>query len=268
MVMFEDLFSKIFAFHTPKDIIIWDDAPEEFRLGLYQLIKKCGIKPEAIQEIMSGVFLRRTNSFPDHFKVWEEFETLILECEWFKVYDVCEAAYKNIYTDIRRDYSNRINNLFREFGIGWKFETGKVVVRAKDEMEAYFKKAASTLNISNPALIELQEARRCLGKRPIPDLEAAGCHCKTALESVARQITGNNNNDDLRALMKNHAGELGIPKPLDMALENMWEFLLEDAEQLTKRRKITRQEVELFLGIASVVITYLFEREKMRKIDK
>jgi hypothetical protein len=267
--MFENLFSKIFGFHTKRDITIWDDAPEEFRMGLLSLIRKCGIKRLKIKEMINEIFRKRIDphDLSDDTKLWERFETLIFQCDWYKVYDVCEVAYKNIYFDIRSNYSVELNNLFEEYGIGWKFEAGKVVARIQHEMEAHFMKTTTTLNLSNLSMIELQEAKRNLSKRPIPDLEAASYHCKRALEAISRSITGNDS-DDLATLMKNHAGELGIPKPLDMALENMWEFLLEDADQLTKRRKITRQEVELFLGIASVVITYLFEREKMKKIDK
>ncbi len=267
--MFEELFSKIFSFNVKRDVTIWDEAPEEFRMGFFRLVRKCGIKPQKLQEMINEVFRKRTDpqDLPDDIKLWERFETLIFQCDWYKVYDACEVAYRNIYFDIRRDYLAELNNLFVEFGIGWKFEGGKVVARVQHEMEAHFMKATATLNLSNHSMIELQEAKRNLSRRPIPDLEAASYHCKRALEAISREITGNNK-DDLATLIKNHAEELVIPKPLDIALENMWQFLLEDAEQLAKRRKITRQEVELFLGIASVVITYLFEREKMKKIGK
>ena len=263
--MFEDLFSKIFGFNTKRDITIWEDAPEEFRMGLFQLIRKCGIKLQKLQEMINEIFRKRTDPLDssDDAKLWEMFEILVFQCDWYKVYDVCEVAYKNIYFDIRREYSAELNNLFEEYGIGWKFEAGKVVARVQHEMEAHFMRTTSTLNLSNLSMIELDEAKRNLSKRPIPDLEGASYHCKRALEAVSRNITGNNK-DDLATLIKKHAEELGIPKPLDIALENMWEFLLEEADQLKKRRKITRQEVELFLGIASVVITYLFEREKMK----
>ena len=259
------LFSKKGLFQTKKDIVIYDDAPEEFRMGLFLLIKKCGIKPKNIRELMRGIFLRRLDAFSVNYSnIWEELEAIIFECEWYSVYDMCEESYKYIYSDIRAEFSNEVNNLFRRYGIGWKFQGGKIVSRECDEIEAHIEKTASSLNISNPALQALNNAKRDLNRRPVADLHGACEHAIAALECMARQITGKEKNN-LKTLIKTHAQELDIPKHLDTALEKLWEYALENAKRLKKSRKKTRNEVDLFLGITSTMLTYLYVQEKTRK---
>jgi hypothetical protein len=264
--MFKELFSKIYGFHLKKEISIREDAPEELRMGLFRLMKQCGIEPRKVQEIMSEVFLKRPDSsnFLNYDKTWAKLEALIFECEWFYIYDLCEESYKHIYSDLRRDFSSQINDLFQQLKIGWKFEGGKVVARESDEIETFIQRATTNLSLSNPALKELQEARRALNRRPVADLDAASQHCITAFEYVTRQIT-QNDEDDLGTLIKEHAWKFDIPAPLVIALEKMWEYTTEHAKQLKKQHKLTRNEVELLLGISSLMITYLYEIVRKKK---
>jgi hypothetical protein len=264
--MIDELLSRRYGLHLKKEISIREDAPEEFRWGLYRLIKKCGIGPQKIQEIISEVFLKRPDpsDLQEPDKIWAKLELLIFKCEWFEVLDLCEESFKYIYSDLRRDFSSRVNDLFKQLRMGWKLEGGKVVARESGEIEIFLQKATANLSLSNPALRELQEARRSLDRRPVADLDSASHYCIAAFEHVMQQIT-QNNKDDLGTLIKKHARQFDIPEPLIIALEKMWEYATKHAKQLKKRHKLTRNEVELLLGISSLMITYLNEVVKMKK---
>jgi len=260
--MIDELFSRKYGLHLKKELSIREDAPEEFRWGLYRLIKKCGIGPQKIQEIISEVFLKRPDpsDLQEPDKIWAKLEILIFKCEWFEVLDLCEESFKYIYSDLRRDFSSQVNDLFKQLRMGWKLEGGKIVARESGEIEIFIQKATANLSLSNPALRELQEARRSLDRRPFADLDGASRYCIAAFEHVMQQIT-QNDKEDFGSLIK----KFDIPEPLIIALEKMWEYATKNAKQLKKRHKLTRNEVELLLGISSLMITYLYEVVRMKK---
>lgn len=55
-------------------------------------------------------------------------------CEWYGVYDFAEgiyAALDHAQTRRRPDlYEERLNKLFRERGVGWQMQNGKIMFRA------------------------------------------------------------------------------------------------------------------------------------------
>ncbi len=64
---------------------------------------------------------------------------------------------------------------------------------------------------------ELREARSDLSRRPEPDITGAVQHCMAALECTARELS-NEPRLTLGQIINRHAGDLGIPRPLDGAL--------------------------------------------------
>jgi len=80
-----------------------------------------------------------------------------------------------------------------------------------------------------------------------------------ALECAIRQITGSK--DTLGKLLRNYCQELNIPRPLDVALAQMWGYASNTARHLIEGNDLTRNEAELLLDVVSVMITYLFGKK-------
>ncbi len=90
----------------------------------------------------------------------------------------------------------------------------------------------------------------------MPDLRGTIHHSIGAIESVAREITGDRKKT-LGEILKFHPDI--VPKPLDEALSKMWGYASEFARHVREDRDIDRKEVQLILGISSTIITYLIE---------
>ena len=63
-----------------------------------------------------------------------EVHQLIDGAPWWKIYDIAERLYvevgKGDFTGTQQnDYERRLNQLFREQGVGWQMENGGIVVR-------------------------------------------------------------------------------------------------------------------------------------------
>ncbi|MGA7860651.1 MAG: hypothetical protein WCB19_02190, partial [Thermoplasmata archaeon] len=81
-------------------------------------------------------------------------------------------------------------------------------------------------------------------------------HCMAALECTARIVSGDER-ATLGELVARRAAELGIPRPLDNAIEKMWGFASEMARHVREGQTPTREEAELVLSIAAALVTYM-----------
>jgi hypothetical protein len=78
-----------------------------------------------------------------------------------------------------------------------------------------------------------------------------------ALECLARDVTG-----DLKAtlgeILKRNPGL--VPKPLDMALLQVWGYASNEARHVEGGREPSRDEAELVVGLSATVSTYLIRK--------
>lgn len=140
---------------------------------------------------------------------------------------------------------------------------GQVVTRGAEEFEHAVVAAVGELEDANlyTARTELQEARHDLSRRPEPDITGTIQHCMAALEATAR-VLANDPRATLGEIVGRRAAELGIPRPLDSALQQIWGYASEMGRHLREGRDPTREEAELLLGTASTMITYLLQRRR------
>lgn len=108
---------------------------------------------------------------------------------------------------------------------------------------------------------ELREARSDLSRRPEPDITGAVQHCMAALECTAGELS-NEPRLTLGQIINRHAGDLGIPRPLDGALESAWGYASEVGRHLREGREPTSDETGLLLGLCATVIRYLLQRNR------
>ena len=275
----ENSFSKRFGYRGPKpEITIREAAPEELRMAVIQIACDLGLKPSQIRETVCKVVLKAPNrdNWSEYPSVWNEVKELIEEAPWFKVYDVSEELVKTLGpqvsrqyygTELQRKFEIQLNEVFSELGIGWQMVDGKIQTRGTETFEASILKARSLLVESGrtTAEAELREAIGDLSRRPEPDLTGAIQHSMAALECVARDIC-KKPKLTLGDLLKKEGQNLGIPKPLDDAVEKAWGYASEMGRHIREGRMPDRAEAELIVGICATISTYLCQKAPKTKI--
>lgn len=251
---------------------IWDDAPEDFRHAVLQVaVDDCGLSPDVLREILCKVLRKRPNpsNWSTYPNIWDEVQTLMTRCEWYRVFDIIEAIHGNIERNnnsIRRGltrnsdvFSEEVNELLVEFGIAWKLTDGIVQARGEESFEAMIKNADTALDSAgkSTAQSELAEALHDISRRPEPDTTGAVQHAMAALECVARDVT-RESNVTLGALIKQHKDM--FPKPVDSAVEKLWGFASEHGRHLAEGREPSREEAMLVVGIAASLSNYLVHK--------
>lgn len=259
----DESFSRRLGYKRPDpEITIRDDAPENFR---FVMLHECNIRPQTLRSIVCVALRVRSDLFNwSDLNIWSEVENLVYACEWFRVYDITEAIYAHLADDLVKAeaFEDAINKSFREMGIGWQLKDGQIQTRGDDAHEALVKTASAALDEASlpTARSELGEAIHDLSRRPEPDLSGAVHHAMAALECTAREAAGDANST-LGEIVKKNPNL--FPRPLDEVVAKAWGYSSEMARHAKEKRDLNRPEVQLTVGLAAVVSTYL--TEKLRK---
>lgn len=277
----EDSFSKRFGYRRPMaEITIREAAPEELRMAIIQIACDLGLKPSQIRETLCKVLLKAPdrNNWSEYPNVWGEVKELMENAPWFKVYDISEELVKALGPPVSRQYygtepqlkfERELNEVFGELGIGWQMAGGQIQTRGTEVFEDSIQKAKTVLLESGrpTAESELQEAIADLSRRPEADLTGAIQHSMAALECVARDVCGQPART-LGDLLQKEAQKLGIPKPLNEAVEKAWGYASEMGRHVREGRTPERAEAELIVGICAAVSTYLCQKAPGTGRDK
>lgn len=253
-------FSARFGFRGPDaEISIREDAPQRVRDAIAMLAPAFDLGPGTMRDLLCEILLKR----PDRNN-WSagniEYEVhgLIDEAPWFKIYDLVERMYVEIgkgdFTGKQpSEFEERVNLTFRELGVGWKLEQGRLVARGSEAFTLATGEAVAHMRQSGAptAAGEIHEALKDISRRPIADVTGAIQHAMAALECVAREVDGST--DTLGVIVR----RLGLPKPLDQALEKLWGFASEQGRHLIEGREPRFEEAELVVTVASSVSSYL-----------
>jgi hypothetical protein len=274
-----DLFSRRHGHRIRREITIREDAPAGLRLGLIAVLHDVGLSYTQMRGIICPVLhtIPDRNNWTEVPNVRDEVVDLVQGCEWFCVYDICEAAYRYLRDEGRAlhgydreilpadEFTSRLNELFEELGIGWQMIDGRIVTRGPEEFERAVNDAVARVEEAGHRTPkqELEEARRDLSRRPEPDITGTIQHCMAALECTARIVSGDEH-ATLGEIIQLRAADLGIPRPLDNGIERMWGYASEMARHLREGRVPTREESELLLNISASLINYLIQRNRPR----
>ena len=243
-----------------------EDAPEGLRIGLLQILHD---EIHLTYNDIRDFTCRALRTFPDRANwseipnVRDEVNGYLQTCEWFQVYDIIEAACRYLAPrpGLADTFAQRINELFEEEGIGWQMVNGEIVTRGPAEFEHAVAEAVARVEEAGYQTVrrELEEARRDLSRRPEPDITGTVQHCMAALECTARELS-NEPGATLGQIINRHAADLGIPRPLDNAIERMWGYASEMGRHLREGREPGREEAELLLSLSATLINYLLQR--------
>ncbi|HYL83274.1 MAG TPA: hypothetical protein VE263_03490 [Candidatus Angelobacter sp.] len=257
-------FSRRHGFRAQRPITVREDAPRALRAGLVGILRDMGHSYTSIRELICPVLheFPDPNNWTEIPNVRDEVLALVQDCDWFRIYDIAEVAYSSFVGENRQDeFAERLNVLFEDLGIGWQMIDGHIVTRGDQDFERAVAQANVHIECAGmqTARTELNEARADLSRRPEPDITGTVQHCMAALECVAREVSG-----DARAtlgtIIQRHGAAIGIPRPLDSAIEQMWGYASEMARHIREGRVPAREEAEFLLGMSASIITYLLQR--------
>jgi hypothetical protein len=247
--------------HQPNDadITIREDAPPALRYAVLQLAVENDLGPSALRDIACSVLFVPPDrgNWSEYPNIWGEVQRLLEDAPWYRVYDIAEVIYQRISFDKRDAYADRLNRYFREAGIGWQITQEGIMFRGDGTYTAATQNAESALLATNRqrAANEIREAIRDISRRPKPDTTGAIQHSVAALECVARDVLGAPN-DTLGGLLP----RLGLPRPLDAAVEKMWGFSSERGRHIREGEAVDDVQAELIVSVACAVCSFLSKR--------
>lgn len=264
--MADSSFSKRFGFRVDDvRITVREEAPEHLRHAIVMLVYDGGFSPHAMRSALCDVLLRRPdpNNWTAYPNVDWEVQSLIEEAPWYKVYDIAEKVFWELKSGdpaggASASYEMRLNEFMLENGIGWAMQTGRLVARGSEAFTAASETASAEMRASGRATAarEIHEALIDVSRRPHADVTGAVQHAMAALECVARDVTGS-----IDTLGKK-IPRLGLPKPMDTALEKLWGFASEQGRHVREGREPRFEDAELVVTIASAVSIYLIRAAK------
>lgn len=246
------------------EIIVRDDAPSDLRFAVPQIARSVGFRPTKIRDIVCQVLLIAPdqNNWSDYPNIWEEVLRLLRECDWFKVYDIAEKIWRSLQydPDNQQVFQDELNRCFWEKGIGWQLkDPDGIVFRGGETFSIATSETVEILRQTgrNTAAAEIHESLRDISRRPLPDRTGAIQHAIAAMECVARDIAGEPN-----ATLGKLIPGLGLPKPLDAAMEKLWGFSSERARHVREGELLDDFEAELVVSIACAVCAFLIRRKQ------
>lgn len=257
-------FSDRHGYRAPeKDISVREAAPRKLREAIGQLAKQAGMSYSDLRDVVCDVLL--TQPDPDNWSevpnIRDEVNYHLKNCEWFRVYDIAEAIHTALSTSWDDEqataFSDRLNQFFREQGIGWRMEEGNVQYRGTESFTQAVKEGQRALSNTgrSQAANELAEAVRDISRRPQPDITGAVQHAMAALEATARDVTG-----QPKPPLGKLVGSLNLKPPLDAALEKLWGYASNEARHGRQDSALDAVEAELIVGVAGAVCGFLAKR--------
>jgi hypothetical protein len=247
---------------TEQEIAVREDAPEGLRFAIPLLAQDAGMSPTAMRRVICAVLLVRPDpsNWSDYPNVWDEVNGLVADCPWFKVYDIAEAMHAALapYDWQRAEaFQDRLNQFFRENGIGWQMADGRIVYRGSEAFTETTREAAAVLRQTgrSAAANEIHEALADISRRPTPDVTGAIQHSIAALECAARDVTGQPSLTLGRLVPR-----LALTPPLDTAVEKLWGYASDRARHIREGQAVTSEEAELVVSVACAVCTFLSKR--------
>ena len=146
--------------------------------------------------------------------------------------------------------------------IGWKMTSGLLEYRGTESFEITVETAKSALDAAGKttAREEIHKALEDLSRRPSPDLTGAVHHAMGALECVTKDVCGEEGKVTLGQMAKRHPDK--FPPPLDVAIDKLYGFASDKGRHIKEGGEPAQKEVELIVGIAATIATYLIRSEE------
>ena len=187
--MAEKSFSERYDYAPQRSSLTYEDAPEQIRQGLREVLANCGYNHPSTQRaiICKALRIRPDPNNWSATNVDGEVDSLIHGCVWYEFYDMCERIAKNLTND---SFESEINQLFREEGVGYVISEGRITKVGSEEFDQAVRAAVEELG--NPRFsVPLQQFGKALDFRNSmpPDYPNAVKEAVNAVEGVWQIVT-------------------------------------------------------------------------------
>lgn len=258
------MFSKRHGFATTPPIQFRHDAPEGMRYAVVRAAHDHLSYKQIRESICRTLYLMPDpGNWSEVPNIRDEVLRIIQDADWFRVYDVIEGLCAYIEDtfgyNTTEQYAESINSIFNDTGAGWQLVAGKgVVVRGDADFEEAVTSSQEALSLTgfDVAAKEIREALGDLSRRPDADLTGAIHHALGALEATARYVSGTN--ESLTKL----ASKIGLPSPLDIALEKMWGFSSNFGRHVSPTKVPSQEDAQLIVHLSSAYCRYLADQNR------
>jgi len=275
--MYEDLFSKRYKLRPTPEGLIYEDVPERARVGLYHLVERFfggelqNSYETLYREICIALRISRDRS-ADRIRDYHVsilIEKLIMICEGYQFYDICQVMWANPYSEHSKlkhqsDFSTQVNALFKEELLGYEMENGLVEKRGSAFVDAQIKEARYLLKEPEfKSADELfEKAIKAINTRPKPDSENCIKDAVASVESVGK-IIRNDKNARIDNIIKEAIQKGVIPKLLGDPIIKLYAYRGNEpavAHGGIEPSKVTPDEAEFVLAMSAVIIIYLVSK--------
>jgi hypothetical protein len=255
---------------------MYEDVPESARIGLYYTLEKFWEhidKSDLYSKICVAFRIPREtrdyNLSLYYNRIEFPIEQLIMSCDWWGFYDLCELIYQYLYSEYRpwgEQFSELLNSLFVDEQLGFEIRNGKVEKVGSGFVDAKIKEARYLLKEPEfkGADEQFEKAIKALNARPEPDVENSVKDAVGAIEAVGRIIV-NDEKALLSDIVKDMVGKGIIPKPLDQTIQKLYAYRGDQpgvAHGAVGASKVTIDEAEFVLAMSAAMIIYLVKKGK------
>jgi len=257
--MAEDSFSRRYGYGPQKSDLIYEDAPEQVRVGLREVLKNCDYDTPSSQRAVICAALRKRpdpSNWSEYPNINEEVDELIHGCEWFVFYDMCERIAQN--TEMEVEYFNyEFNELLKEERVGYQIQEGKLEKIGSEEFNQAV--SESRIQLGDPRFVvaskQFEKALDFRNSMP-PDYPNAVKEAVNALEGTL-QVVLNMKGTALPTLLSN------LEPPLPSSLKKLYDGLYAygSASEGARHASIgghvsTAEEAELIIHTVAAAIRY------------
>ncbi len=278
--MYSELFSKRYGLRPTPEGLMYEDVPKRARVGLYHIIeqpfdewnKQADQAYLALyRKICVALRITRDRTVVQSYEAPPAIEKLLHVCDWWQFYDICEVVWDMLsssnFSSDQREFSIRVNELFREEQLGFELKEGKIEKVGSGFIDAKIKEARYLLKEPEfkGADKQFEKAIQALNIRPIPDAENCIKDAIGTIESVGR-ILVNNEKTLLDDIIKDAVKKGVIPKPLDQTFIKLYAYRGNEpgvAHGAVGESKVTVDEAELILAMSAAMIIYLVKKRDL-----
>lgn len=276
---YSELFSKRYGLRPTPEGLMAEDVPERARVGLYHIVEQFFEQEhrEAYLELYKEVCVALR--IPRNRHIWQDhqasaaIESLIMQCDWWEFYDICDVMYKTLEYPWRNkeELSGEINTLFREEQLGFEIREGKIEKVGSGFIDAKVKEVRYLLKEPEfKSADELfEKAIKALNERPNPDVENCIKDAVATVESVGK-ITRKDKNARIDNIIKEAIQKGVIPRLLGDPIIKLYAYRGNEpaiAHGGIEPSKVTEDEAEFVLAITAAIIIYLVKkRSKLEAI--
>ena len=116
--------------------LIYDDAPDALRYGLRGVLMSLGYKtPRAQRHILCNALrvFPDNNNWTDYPNIDNEVVDLLATDPWYEFFNALERLHQSLYEEQAATYYEKMNALFAEERIGYRFDSGIIVRLGTEE---------------------------------------------------------------------------------------------------------------------------------------